>query len=115
MTLSENIVDAVLADLLDRRGIKQAIRSCDDNIREKMRVELIALVKSVQQRDFENAMSVIVQDDDGHWYVIPADRRQEFDSWGESEGEDSWIAPDWAVRVGGSPSLVEFNDYVIKG
>lgn len=55
---------------------------------------------------------ILTRDDSGHWYVIPADKSSEFNKWVESEGEED--QPEWAVRVGGSPSLVKFTTYEIS-
>lgn len=59
---------------------------------------------------------VMVQDGDCHWYVIPADRQADWSRWEDLDEDDpaSWEAPDWAERVGGAPSLVEFTGYAIK-
>jgi hypothetical protein len=59
---------------------------------------------------------VMVQDDSGHWYVIPGSRQMEFCKWVESfeDDGDGGPQPDWAERVGGAPSLVEFQEYTIK-
>ena len=54
----------------------------------------------------------LVEDDDGHWYVIPTDRRVAFDLWLCNPDSDP-IPPEWAEPVGGSPSLVEFTEYMI--
>jgi hypothetical protein len=58
----------------------------------------------------------MVQDDSGHWYVIPARKQMAFCAWVESFWDDgeSGTQPDWAERVGGAPSLVEFQEYKIK-
>lgn len=62
---------------------------------------------------------MLVQDDDGHWYVIPRDREADWDAWMAAPEPDldlpedqidytAWNAPDWAEAVGGAPSLVTF-------
>lgn len=67
----------------------------------------------------------LLRDDDCHWYVVPVERVAEFhrieqlltDYWaGDAESSVPEFAdfPDWAVRVGGAPSLVEFESYVIR-
>lgn len=56
-------------------------------------------------------MHAIVQDGDGHWYVIPADCRRQ---WSEFDTEaDDFYLPDWARPIGGGPQLVVFGDYKI--
>ena len=55
----------------------------------------------------------IVMDDDGHWYVIPADREREFTEWLESGLVDE--APDFVIGIGGSPSEVTFTSPRIFG
>lgn len=64
-------------------------------------------------------MYCLVQDNDSHWYVIPAGKKEEawtyFDEidrlW---DDQDQWPErPSFLDEVGGSPSLVYFTDYVI--
>ena len=44
--LAEKIVDAILADLSDRRGIKQELGQISDEIYAEMRETLVALVQA---------------------------------------------------------------------
>lgn len=59
---------------------------------------------------------VLIQDDDGHWYVCPADKQMAaegvFAATPRYELVFNW--PDWLVKVGGAPSLVRFRDYEIR-
>lgn len=60
---------------------------------------------------------VLVQDEDCHWFVIPAARADEWDGWCQDVAEDmtcSLELPCWAERVNGAASRVEFSGYVIK-
>ncbi len=59
-----------------------------------------------------NQEYILTSDDDGHWYVIPADKLREF---GEavSAFDDTGDIPDWADPVGGSPCRVKFKGYRI--
>ena len=57
---------------------------------------------------------VLVEDDDGHWYVIPRSRLKDFYNWLSSDEADMGISPDWAKTVGGSPSLVSFAEFDIE-
>lgn len=54
----------------------------------------------------------LATDNDGHWYIVPDERRSEWSAWRDldPENEDSWDAPEWARRLGGSPELVTFKD-----
>lgn len=62
----------------------------------------------------------LIQDDDAHWYVIPAKKlkatesyfRKVYHFWHDGKG-DLPPEPSWLVRVGGSPSSVKFTSYVI--
>lgn len=66
-----------------------------------------------------NATHAIVSDDDGHHYVIPRAKEDEFEAWIKAVtaywgGPSDYVgeAPDkleWADPIGGSPSLVEFH------
>jgi hypothetical protein len=54
---------------------------------------------------------MLVQDQSSHWYLIPADRRPEWDAWSELDEDDeaAWDAPEFAVPVNGNPSRVVFS------
>ena len=56
----------------------------------------------------------IVRDDYGHNYVIPAHKISEFILWIGSEGYELGIIPSWCDSVGGSVSLVKFQQYRIE-
>lgn len=56
---------------------------------------------------------ILQRDDDAHWYVIPADKQEEWAEWLESEDAEDGILPDFAEEIGGHPSLVEFENYRI--
>lgn len=59
----------------------------------------------------------LAQDNDSHWYVVPVDKMTEWDEWLELDPEcdEAWEAPEFAQRVGGSPSLVTFENPEIVG
>lgn len=57
----------------------------------------------------------LVQDDGSHWYIIPADKEEEFHAWLESEDAEDGIAPDWANHFGGGPGSVTFERPEIFG
>jgi hypothetical protein len=52
------------------------------------------------------------QDDSGHWYIIPAERRGEWERFMEipSDDEASWKVPEWAKPTGCGPNYIEFSD-----
>lgn len=52
------------------------------------------------------------QDQSAHWYIIPAERRAEWEQWCSlpEDDEASWEVPWFAQRIGGSPSLVTFEE-----
>lgn len=54
-------------------------------------------------------------DNSGHWYVVPVSKTDEWDMWNNLDEDDeaAWEAPEWAKRVGGSPTLVTFELYTI--
>lgn len=67
---------------------------------------------------------VLIQDEDCHWYVIPADKQEAASKYFEAVGR-YWQPdkpkgarlpkePEWLVAVGGAPSLVEFTGWTIK-
>jgi hypothetical protein len=58
---------------------------------------------------------ILSQDEDCHWYVIPADREEDWSIFRDLDPDDekSWDVPAWAKPVGGSPSLVKFSNFRI--
>ena len=55
----------------------------------------------------------LIQDNDGHWYIIPSDDNALFSLqfyWCVNEGED---LPSWALRIDG-PETVRFQDYEVR-
>lgn len=51
----------------------------------------------------------LVQDDSSHWYVIPAEKSEEWSVF--EEDEDNWNVPEWATSLNGSPHNVTFSDW----
>lgn len=51
-------------------------------------------------------------DNDGHWHIVPIARGGEWHVWLAipSDDEVSWTVPEWAKSVGGSQTLVTFED-----
>lgn len=60
------------------------------------------------------ARYVLNDDDDGHWYVIPADKKDEFEQW-SCGGYETEPQPEWAWQVGGHPNNVTFSQPEIFG
>ncbi len=54
---------------------------------------------------------ILNKDDDGHWYVIPDNKQEEFNDW--LNDENNWEIPDYAEEIGGSYTLVKFKNYRI--
>ncbi len=54
----------------------------------------------------------LAQDQSTHWYLVPAERRQDWDAWCNLDEDDaaSWERPDWASRLDGDPSRVTFAE-----
>ncbi len=52
------------------------------------------------------------QDNDSHWYLVPADRRAEWDAWRglAKDDERGWTEPEFARRMAGSPVFYTFTD-----
>ncbi len=69
------------------------------------------------------AEHVLVQDEDSHWYVCPADKESEANDYFEAVG-NYWRdakddaaeprEPDWLYQIGGSPTRVKFTGYRIE-
>lgn len=51
------------------------------------------------------------RDGDSHWYIIPAEKRQEWEAFCnlDPDSEASWDTPKWAQALGGSPNNIEFE------
>lgn len=60
---------------------------------------------------------ILVQDNDGHWYVIPQPRISDWQAWLDVSHLDdgAWDLPSYATEVGGHPSLVTFERFEIDG
>lgn len=56
----------------------------------------------------------IVSDDDGHRYVIPVDKKSEWDKFMSSEDYDNGEIPEYADHIPGCLSLLKFDSYIIK-
>lgn len=56
---------------------------------------------------------VLINDDDGHWYLIPEAQLSDWETWIRSDAWQDGEAPDYAESVGGSPSLVRIFSYQI--
>jgi hypothetical protein len=48
----------------------------------------------------------LAKDGDCHWYLVRAERREDWCKWVESGDED---CPDYAQMIGGTPSSIEFE------
>lgn len=53
----------------------------------------------------------LAQDNDCHWYVIPADKQSAWEKWLDDQSQDDELdVPEYATEVGGHYSLVTFTD-----
>ena len=52
------------------------------------------------------------QDNDSHWYIVPDDKRAQWDAWINMRSSErlSWDAPEYAQAIGGSPGMVTFTE-----
>ena len=52
------------------------------------------------------------QDNDSHWYIVPLDRKEDWEAWLSipTDDERGWDVPEFAVTVGGAPQQVTFSD-----
>lgn len=48
----------------------------------------------------------------GHWFVVPLAHKSEWEAWASLPDDDpaNWDPPDFAKPVGGSPTLVIFEN-----
>lgn len=57
---------------------------------------------------------ILVDDDDGHCYVIPRSREATWEQWIRSKEWELGAVPSYAEDVGGDKSLVVFPSYTIR-
>lgn len=58
---------------------------------------------------------ILINDDDGNWYVIPEDKQDTWNDWMNSEDyDDGMEIPKYASKVDGCPSTVKFKNWEIK-
>lgn len=48
-------------------------------------------------------------DNDGHWYIIPANKRHAWEDWVDSNEPET---PDFVEPINGCPSRVVFKEYI---
>lgn len=50
-------------------------------------------------------------DNDGHWYLVQAHKRNEWEDWLDLDEDDitAWDAPDFADRLPGPPNNIVFE------
>ena len=65
---------------------------------------------------FRSGRYFLSQDNDSHWFVVPASKRVEWDIWLEIDSDDerAWTPPEWAHPINGSPSRVQFESWSIR-
>lgn len=56
-----------------------------------------------------------LSDDDGHWYLVPAEQADRFEDWMEwwanGDGDSPYDGPDFSdFRIGGGPEGYTFTD-----
>jgi hypothetical protein len=60
----------------------------------------------------------LLSDDDGHYYLVPAEKEEEFNIWVDSfndeEGDPDGYEELGAVSLGCSPTYVSFTDPIIS-
>lgn len=61
----------------------------------------------------ESGPYIMNTDAEGHVYIIPERREDDFNAWAHTSESDG-SHPPWADPVGGSPTLVVFPQYIIK-
>lgn len=51
------------------------------------------------------------QDNSCHWYLVPAEKRAEWDAWTalDEDDENGWVEPEWVVKIDGHPCSYTFE------
>ena len=57
-----------------------------------------------------NGKFFLGRDGDCHWFIVPVERREEWEKWANIPEDDpsGWDIPDFVQEIGGSPSMIEF-------
>ena len=58
-----------------------------------------------------NERFFLARDCSNHWYLVPANKREEWNEWTNIDEDDSraWQEPEWAKRIGGHPHWITFE------
>lgn len=58
----------------------------------------------------------LATDNSGHWYIVPASKRRAWEKWADLDEDDerSWESPKFAQAVGGSYTLVTFENPKVR-
>lgn len=56
----------------------------------------------------------LAQDNDTNWWIVPVDRRRDFEAWADCEDYSVWTPPEFAIEVGGCPGMVSFSNPEIE-
>jgi len=61
----------------------------------------------------------LIPDNDGHWYLVPANKEEEFNTWvdsfnEENEGDPNGYEKLGAISLGCSPTCVTFLDPLVS-
>jgi len=52
----------------------------------------------------------VVQDESCHWYIIPENKKDEWDEWAVSDDAMDGVVPDWAEEANMHVSFLTFKD-----
>jgi hypothetical protein len=112
---------------VDRRGwtrqqwiddARRLMHDLDGSVLALVNGHVMALLDEVGDRTPRSVATqpakryALVQDDDCHWYVVEADR---VDEWYELDDDQINAGQPWMRQVGGAPNQVTFTDPLIFG
>lgn len=70
--------------------------------------------EAVKQINGESGPFILVSDDDGHDYIIPVSRRNDWDKWCDMDSYDceSWQVPNYAMSV--DRPFISFPEFYVE-
>jgi hypothetical protein len=85
---------------------------CPADLDNKVTVLNATLVSDTQLRASIQRY-FLAQDGSCHWFLVPEDKRCEWEAWANLPEEEQQCAPEFAKWLEGDPSLVTFTDPIV--
>jgi len=102
---NDPVLEKIIDEIADEAGTYEAHNTVLISAAQIIR-------KEREKRCLHRQISILVQDDDGHWYIIPTDKKEEWNHWFYSDDYDDGVCPEWAKQIDG-PHRIEILEYKI--